>query len=209
MYISMAQKRQAESIIRILPNELKSKKARESVAKRYEKATNVDNLPTNVERTNEIEPTNVPILSTIKLNESKVKEDTNVSSEFPPLIPFENLKEKYAKIKKNGADKKDIILFFKENKPDFEDAYFDLWNLFADDFGKPKIRGTTNSRKAKMKIRIKEKNFNFLDIILKAAKSTFLKQGNFFAFDWIIENDTNYMKILEGNYDNKKENNGI
>jgi hypothetical protein len=31
------------------------------------------------------------------------------------------------------------------------------------------------------------------------------KYGKWFGFDWIIENNSNYIKVLEGNYDKKED----
>lgn len=41
-------------------------------------------------------------------------------------------------------------------------------------------------------------------VFKKAVASDFCKASNFFSFDWILKNDTNALKVFEGNYDNKK-----
>ena len=64
----------------------------------------------------------------------------------------------------------------------------------------------TDKRKGKLKTRLKEKEFDIDKIIAKVniVKDTdFIKNSSWFTFDWIIKDDTNYIKLLEGNYDPK------
>ena len=37
----------------------------------------------------------------------------------------------------------------------------------------------------------------------KAEASTFIKEGTWFSFDWLFANDHNWIKVIEGQYDNK------
>ncbi len=66
-----------------------------------------------------------------------------------------------------------------------------------------------SSRERKLIIRIKEEHFrnSYKKAINKILESDFLKGNNSrgwtITFDWFITNDNNYIKILEGNYDNK------
>ena len=87
------------------------------------------------------------------------------------------------------------------------DEYLTLWNEFAIKNKKSKIVKLTNVRKKQIASRLKDyKNFLeiFKYILVKAEKTNFLLQGNFFDFDWITKNDNNIAKILEGKYDNGK-----
>lgn len=102
-------------------------------------------------------------------------------------------------------DKNTVHDFLKTHKPDFIDPYVDYWNLFATEKGFAKVEAISDSRRKKFKVRIKEPTFNFCAILFKAGKSEFIcTEGNWFTFDWVLENDKNYLKVLEGNYDNKK-----
>ena len=70
-----------------------------------------------------------------------------------------------------------------------------------------KIQKVTNIRKSHIGARIKEFSYNdVITVITKADKSDFLhgKNKNKWTanFDWII-NPQNFIKIMEGNYDNK------
>jgi hypothetical protein len=77
-----------------------------------------------------------------------------------------------------------------------------------------KINGITASRRRALNGRLKEPAFvdNYNTILTKILESDFLSgrkptegHGKWYAsFDWIIKNDTNYQKILEGRYDNKE-----
>lgn len=38
-------------------------------------------------------------------------------------------------------------------------------------------------------------------IVVRMAKSTFCRKGKWATFDWLIKNDSNHIKVAEGNYD--------
>lgn len=77
-----------------------------------------------------------------------------------------------------------------------------------------KINSITTSRRRALSGRLKEPAFkdNFHTILTKILESDFLSgrkptegHGKWYAsFDWVIKNDTNYQKILEGRYENKE-----
>lgn len=91
------------------------------------------------------------------------------------------------------------------------DIYINNWNFFATQYGLNQIHSLTQSRVQKLKTRLTD-NQNFFSIFEQAcvliSKSDFLKGKNKnswkVSFDWIIENDKNIFKILEGNY-NRQE----
>jgi len=74
----------------------------------------------------------------------------------------------------------------------------------------PRIRSMTDSRKNKLKTRLMEDDFaeNWKMIIDKIAASSFCTGGNNRRWkadiDWLLANSTNYIKVLEGKYDNSK-----
>lgn len=87
--------------------------------------------------------------------------------------------------------------------------YKDFWNHNLKRYGIPTIVSLSQARKNKIKTRLK-KDRDFLEhfkiCIQKIMSSEFLqgksKKGNWkVSFDWVIENDKNYLKILEGNFD--------
>lgn len=87
------------------------------------------------------------------------------------------------------------------------------WNKLNNDHNAiSKIMSITKPRKKKIYARLKE-NKDFLDDFVKCIElintSTFLQGHNnknwSVSFDWLIANDTNYIKVLEGNY-NKTSN---
>jgi len=77
-----------------------------------------------------------------------------------------------------------------------------------------KVKKITGLRLVHLKTRLLEKEFkdNFNTILTKILVSDFLMgkrtskgHTNFKAdFDWLIKNDTNYIKIIEGKYDNRE-----
>lgn len=74
----------------------------------------------------------------------------------------------------------------------------------------PRIRGLTEQRKAKVKQRLAEMDGNLdtlAEVFRKMEASDFMKSGSWASFDWVFANSQNWMKILEGNYDNARQNN--
>jgi len=104
--------------------------------------------------------------------------------------------------------KESIFEFIKTEKPQFIEPYADYWNLFADKYGLAKVQKVTNSRKKKFKTRLAEEKFNFLKITKKLTEaSDFVLTQKWMTFDWVIFSESNYVKILEGNYDKTAINN--
>lgn len=88
-----------------------------------------------------------------------------------------------------------------------------MWNETCTSF--PKLFTISENRKNKMRLRIVEmggleKALPLLkQIFTKMQQSKFLKGGNKrgwkASFDWLFDNDKNWVKVYEGNYDNKPE----
>jgi len=98
----------------------------------------------------------------------------------------------------------------------FEALFLTKWNELVARFPiLPGLKNISKSRSDKLKIRFSEKIFpENLDKILQGiAESKFLRgevpsekhPGWKVTVDWLINNDKNYLKILEGNYKNKAE----
>lgn len=125
-----------------------------------------------------------------KIREDKKIDDTLVITD-----------DQYATIEKSI---KGITDFIKTNKPRFITPYTDLWNLFSEKYGTAKVKAETETRKKKIKIRTGEPNFDFPEILKKSTEQKFALESAWFNFDFLIENDTNYMKVLEGKYIQKQ-----
>lgn len=133
------------------------------------------------------------------VEESKVKhskEEPNGSGVLQ--TPSEDLFLRFEKLDKT---KEMVAGFIKANKPTFPEPYVMLWNFMAQKFKLPEVKKISDSRRRKFRVRIKEEPFDFLAIVTKAVTSDFVRKGKWFSFDWVIENDKNYLKVLEGNYD--------
>jgi len=125
--------------------------------------------------------------------------DTNVSS----YSIQEDKKEK---------KEEDTAVSSKKDSVDF-DSVLSVWNSFATR-SVPKIRSLSPARKEKVKLRVKEmggweKAKDILaECFKKISESDFCNgaTGRWAAsFDWFFENEKNWLKVLEGNYDNRKE----
>lgn len=95
--------------------------------------------------------------------------------------------------------------FIIEHKPDWLEPYADIWNIFSNTYKLPILEALSDSRRKKFNTRLTDPAFDFIRILEKIKRSAHLKGDNSSSwkctFDWIIENDKNYLKILEGNYD--------
>ena len=77
-----------------------------------------------------------------------------------------------------------------------------------------KVKSLNKTRKKKMKLRADEKLNNLeeweklFNIVLNSSFLLGTNKKNWkVTFDWLIENDNNYLKVLEGNYNNKPRKN--
>ena len=90
-----------------------------------------------------------------------------------------------------------------------------MWNSVC--LSCPKVQKLTEARKAKMKKRFEEfgvKSEELTDFVMRLFQrvqaSDFLtgrstgKMGWVANFDWVFENDKNWVKVSEGNYDNNR-----
>ncbi len=81
-----------------------------------------------------------------------------------------------------------------------------VWNENVSNIGMTKLRNISDARYKKLKTRI-NRNHNFLDNLLEAleiaAASSFIMKSSWFGFDWLVANDDNIIKVLEGNYNDK------
>ncbi len=129
-----------------------------------------------------------------------------------------NIKDKYKDIKKETtlkSSKEKKISLPPPEKNNYENVK-NLWNSICIDL--PKVKNISTSRKEKIKLRLeenlsKEKDWaekeKFLkEVFTKMQESDFLrgknKKGWTATFDWLFSNDRNILKVLEGNYDNRK-----
>jgi hypothetical protein len=116
--------------------------------------------------------------------------------------------------KKDREDKED------KNKSkiyvDWEQSTLNTWNSFCDkNPALSKVKEITDTRRKHLKDRFVKDSFKDFGAILRAvSQQPFLLKGNpnsadhkdwKISFDWLIENDTNYIKVLELRYKNKKE----
>lgn len=111
----------------------------------------------------------------------------------------DNIDDKALKIK--------IADYIREKKPAFIEAYMDLWNLSAIGNRLATTKTINTGRLNKFRTRIKEPAFDFVKILEEIKQSGHLRGENGHnwkvTFDWVLENDSNYVKIIEGQYRNK------
>ena len=95
--------------------------------------------------------------------------------------------------------------------PAFEKAVFAGWNSFCGSYPVlAKIKEITSERRKKIKERYEKTSFRDFNAILTAISTQpFLlgesERGLKIDFDWLIKNNTNYIKVLESRYKDIKE----
>lgn len=154
-----------------------------------------------------------------KEKESKEKESKSylrpkgltASSEADPA-ELKELKKGYDELVTTLEGKENIECwngvkgFIADKRPTFIEPYIDLWNIFAltRQLIKQPIR-VTPKRLKKFNTRIREPGFDFIAILAAVKKSKFLKGDNErswkVGFEFIIESEENYTKILEEKYE--------
>lgn len=96
--------------------------------------------------------------------------------------------------------------FITDHKPKFIEPYCDLWNISVKAYGVSQVESISDGRLKKFKTRIREPSFDFVKILSEIKQSDYLQgktNGWRVDWDWIFENDTNYLKIIEGKYRNQ------
>jgi hypothetical protein len=123
---------------------------------------------------------------------------------IPLSIPLP-IEESVISIKNQNQYKESESPNASESTPTKTEIKFliELWNKYA--VGNiPKIKDITDDRLKKVKVRLSEKSISEWEDVFKMFNlSSFLKgdSGKWKAtFDWIMENNKNYKKVLEGNY---------
>jgi hypothetical protein len=140
-------------------------------------------------------------------------EDTE-SGQISILIPkLEELNREFARknadILRDQKVASDRIHEPRKPVPGYDpEADMNVWNeIKFDEKGKnitwrTAIKKLSDDRRSKLKVRHGvDPDFNMPALMAAAdASGHFLKTGKWFTFDWIIKNDTNWRKLLEGNY---------
>ena len=82
------------------------------------------------------------------------------------------------------------------------------WNDFALENNLSKISLLSESRKKRLESRLKSNGFKklFSEALIEIKKSQYLlgEKGWKISFDWLIKNDENILKVVEGNYQDKQ-----
>lgn len=138
--------------------------------------------------------------NTTNNNNSNFNKYSNRKDTLSPKIEILNIELKKEYLKIENRDLLFIAKYIRDKKPQFIEPYVECWNYFAEKFNKQKIIKLSETRKRKLLLRLKDDTFVFPEILNKAKNQSFILENNFFTFDWVIENETNYLKVLEGNY---------
>lgn len=95
-----------------------------------------------------------------------------------------------------------------KNNPTVVDDPAEWWNKVATEFGLPKVVKLSDDRRHRWNIRASEGMVDKLsDLVEKIRESDFLSGRSDShwrpSFDWLVMNEKNWLKVLEGNYDNR------
>ncbi len=91
--------------------------------------------------------------------------------------------------------------YITDKKPVILEPFADLWNIFSRKHNLEKVDHLTQKRRDKIRSRTREPSFDFVRILAAAKTNDFYmgksKSDWKMDFDYIIENESNYVKILE------------
>lgn len=127
------------------------------------------------------------------------EQDSELKAQYSDLIV--NVQE----LPEVSDQKKVLANFIVEHRPKFIEPYCDLWNVSVKFYGITQVEVISDSRLKKFKSRIREPAFDFIKILSEIKNSHYLQGKSTdwkVSWDWIMENDTNYLKIIEGKYRN-------
>jgi hypothetical protein len=183
--------------------EKRSKAGQASAASRQQNSTNGQHMLTHVEHNSTKERKG----KEIKGKEIKINGEANASVGKPTLQKFDKenleLKKEFQSLQIPESAKEAWVIiknWIEEKQPTFIEPYVTAWNIFASFYNLSAVDKINDSRRKKFKVRIKDPEFNFFEILAKAKGSSFLKESSWFGFDWLFKNEMNYVKILEENY---------
>jgi len=129
---------------------------------------------------------------------NRINSDFNlIDSVINPINAGINLQKKRKKTKLNEIKEEERVFF--------SDVLF-KWNVFAELNKLQKILKLTTERENSLLERLTEPEFNFKEILERAKKSKWLLKEKTppLNLDYIISGNSNYIKILEGKFDGKK-----
>lgn len=143
-----------------------------------------------------------------KLSKTDINNTVNTQSrvekkKLENSIVENNFAEQSSAYQNLVKSKESIFEFIKKQNPKFLEPYFDYWNIFAQTHSFPKLKSLSKSRRTKINTRLNEKQFEFTKILKKLTECTDFTK-TWLTFDWILESENNYVKILEGNYDKSR-----
>jgi hypothetical protein len=133
-----------------------------------------------------------------KLHVEKEKE-TELKNQYAELLMV------VQQLPQVAEQKTKLAGFILDNSPKFIEPYCDIWNVTVKAYGISQVEVISDSRLKKFKSRIREPAFDFIKILSEIKNSHYLQGKSTdwkVDWDWIMENDTNYLKIIEGKYRN-------
>lgn len=150
------------------------------------------NFSRYVDCVEESEPTSEPKAAKSDIDQSQQPMLNLSSSLFGDELPAETPTSNKAK-KKQEVDCDFIVNLYHDRCPSF-----------------PKVLKLSDKRKVKVRIRFEEMNFNYetlQEVFDRCEASHFMRGDNNRGwradFDWIFANSQNWVKVLEGKYDNR------
>lgn len=89
----------------------------------------------------------------------------------------------------------------EQGQPGSIQFYADTWNEMAPKYRLATVQSLSNSRVRRLKARLADTNFNWDAILAKIPDAVGVHGQGWFGFDFVIGNDTNHLKLMEGKYD--------
>lgn len=147
-----------------------------------------------------------PLLTSINEQNGEHKTDTlstqcehNISNTNKDLTP-------HMSISRTPNEQQADTVYIRENRENKNicpKSLFNSWNEAVIATPLPAARSFSSARERKCLARLKNRALEeWKEIFHKMTESTFMCSGKWADFDWIIKNDENAAKVIEGKYDN-------
>ncbi len=139
-----------------------------------------------------------------KIGKSEAQSEPSKVQNEPPKSQSEPSKAQFDPSPIYNENQRDYTEITQKSTTESTHIFVHEWNEFADENGLSKISSLSKSRKSKLEVRLKNRDFKklFQEALEQIKKSQYLlgSKGWKVGFDWLIKNDENILKVIEGNY---------
>ena len=149
--------------------------------------------------------------SEVQSDPSNVQNKPSKAQIEPPKVQNEPSKVQFDPLPIYNENQRDYSEITKKTTSESTHIFMREWNEFALKNSLSKISSLSESRKKRLEARLRNGDFKrlFNQALEEIQKSQYLlgSKGWKVSFDWLIKNDENILKVVEGNYKDRQQKN--